>query len=35
VSPPPEFLLEFAQLGAHPIASGLPPEQEAAAPGAS
>src|SRR5208337_3718436 len=35
VPPPSEFLLEFMQLGAHPVASRLPPKQEAAAPGAS
>ncbi len=35
VPPPPEFLLELMQLGAHPVASRLPPKQEAAAPGAS
>src|SRR5271157_5547173 len=35
VPPTPEFLLEFMQLGAHPVASRLPPKQEAAAPGAS
>ncbi len=34
VPPPPEFLLEVMQLGAHPVASRLPPKQEAAAPGA-
>src|SRR5271166_1154943 len=35
VPPTPEFLLEFMQLGAHPVASRVPPKQEAAAPGAS
>lgn len=35
VPPTPEFLLEFMQLGAHPVAPRLPPKQEAAAPGAS
>lgn len=35
VPPPSEFLLELMQLGAHPVASRLPPKQEAAAPGAS
>src|SRR5208337_2809223 len=35
VPPPSEFLLEFMQLGAHPVASRLPPKQETAAPGAS
>jgi len=27
---PPEFLLEFVQLGTHPIAPRVPPKQEAA-----
>ncbi len=34
VPPSPQFLLEVVQLGGHPVASRLPPKQEAAAPSA-